>query len=168
MAPAFSALVLNSGEYSDGLLQAREIIQYNSDLSLLVLASCSSAKGGLAGRYGSQLGLADAFVQSGVQAVIGTLWDVQDLKTAQFMKWFYQSLSHVQMPSIALHETKLKARNAGWSVGDWSGFVMLGDNATALKMEPIKPYDIMNRIMLWLTLLLLTVVLVKFLLGLIK
>jgi len=136
VAPAFSALVLNPDTYSDGLMQAREVVQYQSNLSLLVLASCSSAKGGLSGRYGNQLGLADAFVQAGVQGVIGTLWDVKDQATAEFMQWFYQSLSIVQVPAIALRETKIKARNAGWPAKDWSAFVMLGDNSTVVKMKP--------------------------------
>jgi hypothetical protein len=83
------------------------------------------------------LGLADAFVQSGVQGVIGTLWDVKDQATAQFMQWFYQSLSDVHVPAIALRETKIKARNAGWAAKDWSAFVMLGDNSTVVTMKPL-------------------------------
>ena len=141
VAPAFSALVLNPDGSSDGLLQAREVVQNQSQLSLLVLASCSSAKGGLSGRYGNQLGLADAFIQSGVRGVIGTLWDVKDQSTAEFMQWFYQSLSHVQVPAIALRETKLKARNAGWPAKDWSAFVMLGDNSTAVTMKPLNDHN---------------------------
>jgi CHAT domain-containing protein len=144
VAPAFSALVLNSDSSSDGLLQAREVMQGSSQLSLLVLASCSSAKGGLEGRYGNQLGLADAFIQTGVQAVIGTLWDVKDLSTAQFMQWFYQSLSQVHVPAIALKETKLKARNAGWPAHDWSAFVMLGDSRTVVIMKPLKSQSILD------------------------
>jgi CHAT domain-containing protein len=138
VAPAFSSLVLNADKNTDGLLQAREVMQNKSKLSLIVLASCSSAKGGLKGRYGNQLGLADAFVHSGVQAVIGTLWDVKDQSTAQFMQWFYEALGQTHVPAIALRETKLKARNAGWSAHDWSAFVMLGDNSTVVTMKPIE------------------------------
>lgn len=141
VAPAFSALVLNNDIHTDGLLQAREVMALHSNLSMVILASCSSAKGGLAGRYGSQLGLADAFIKSGSQAVIGTLWDVKDQSTAQFMTWFYEKLSQTHVPAIALKETKLKARSLGWQAHDWAAFVMLGDNSTAVKMKPINIRD---------------------------
>ena len=156
VAPAFSSLVLNADENTDGLLQAREVMQNKSQLSLIVLASCSSAKGGLKGRYGNQLGLADAFVHSGVQAVIGTLWDVKDQSTAQFMQWFYKALAQTHIPAIALRETKLKARNAGWSAHDWTAFVMLGDSSTVVTMKPVEFQHDSLSVFKWLAIALVT------------
>jgi len=134
IAPAFSSLVLNSSDSEDGLLQAREVSKLQSHLSLVVLASCSSAKGGLQGRYGYQLGLAEAFLEAGVKSVIGTLWDVKDNKTYHFMKWFYQFLNQVHQPSVALKLAKQKAREKNWAAKDWAGFIVIGDGEVELNL----------------------------------
>jgi len=127
LAPAFSALLLKSDAAADGLLQAREVAQMQTDLDMVVLASCSSAKGGFKGRYGHQLGLAEAFVSAGATTVIGTLWDVKDQKTAQFMQWFYRSLHSGQTASQALYDAKQEAIRQHWNAYDWSGFTLTGD-----------------------------------------
>ena len=127
VAPAFSALLLKEDQGSDGLLQAREVAQMTTDLDMVVLASCSSAKGGFKGRYGYQLGLAEAFVSAGITAAVGTLWDVKDHKTAEFMQWFYASLQREQSVSQALYDAKQQAIKHRWNAYDWAGFTVIGD-----------------------------------------
>jgi CHAT domain-containing protein len=136
IAPAYSALVLKSDNINDGLLQAREISNLNTKAELVVLASCSSARGGLSGLYGYNSGLAESFLFAGAKSVIGTLWDVKDQKTYQFMQWFYQGLNHDLTVSKALNFAKKQARQSGWNTYDWAAFVLLGQ--THLKLTLIK------------------------------
>ena len=133
IAPAYSALVLKPDDSNDGLLQAREISKLKTQAQLVVLASCSSAKGGLSGLYGYSSGLAESFIHAGAKTVIGTLWDVKDNKTYQLMQWFYQGLSHQLSASKALNFAKKQAREYGWRTYDWAAFILLGQ--TDLKLQ---------------------------------
>ncbi len=150
IAPAYSALVLKSDDTNDGLLQAREISKLSTQVELVVLASCSSAKGGLSGLYGYSSGLAESFIHAGAKTVIGTLWDVKDKKTYQLMQWFYQGLGHQLSASSALNFAKKQARLSGWKTYDWAAFILLGQ--TDLKLQ-IKP----NKSNFWLKTILMTI-----------
>ncbi len=138
IAPAYSSLVLNPDDSNDGLLQAREISKLSTKAQLVVLASCSSAKGGLSGLYGYSAGLAESFIHAGAKTVIGTLWDVKDKSTYQFMLWFYQGLSHNLTVSKALNFAKKQARKSGWQPYDWSAFILLGQADLRLKLLPLQ------------------------------
>ncbi len=159
VAPAFSSLVLAANKQDDGLLQAREVSKLNSQLSLVVLASCSSAKGGLQGRYGFQLGLSEAFLQAGVRSVVGTLWDVKDQKTFQFMQWFYQSMKEVKQPLLALNAAKQQAIKEHWLAADWSAFILLGDGSNHIDLN-FRDSTSQGQSLQWLKLLLFTLLLI--------
>lgn len=161
IAPAYSALVLKPDDSNDGLLQAREISKLKTQAQLVVLASCSSAKGGLSGLYGYSSGLAESFIHAGAKTVIGTLWDVKDKKTYQLMQWFYQGLSHNLTVSKALNHAKKQARLSGWNVYDWSAFILLGQTDLKLQLSSNKSNN-------WIYFVLITIIILMVILYSIK
>ena len=76
--PSLSFLALTAGKEDSGILYAEDIAKQRWPLARLVfLASCHTAQGQLDDAEGVQ-GLARAFLATGVPAVVGTLWDVDD------------------------------------------------------------------------------------------
>jgi len=94
-------------------------------IELLVLSACETA----AGDKRALLGLSGVTVQAGVRSTLGTLWNVDDRSTAEFMKRFYTEL-------IAPGMTKAEAlRRAQLTLLDqekyypfhWSPYVVVGN-----------------------------------------
>lgn len=118
----------------DGFLSAEEI--HHMDLSscaLVVLSACETALG--SERAGEGLmSLRRAFEVAGAEAVISSLWKVDDLATAELMKDFYMNLWAKGMSRAeALHQAKLTIlqRNRLENGGDalpntWGAFVLSG------------------------------------------
>lgn len=76
----------------DGMLSAREIAEELSlRASLVVLASCSSARGAVVGGDGL-VGLTRSLHLAGAREVIGTLWQVADAPTSWIVGRFYAQL----------------------------------------------------------------------------
>jgi CHAT domain-containing protein len=77
----------------DGLLTAREVLDFwklNADL--VTLSACETALGRPGGGDG-QLGFAQAFLTAGSRSVCLSLWKVDDNATALLMDLFYQNLT---------------------------------------------------------------------------
>ncbi len=94
-------------------------------LDLLVLSACETA----VGDDQSNLGLAGAAVQSGARSVLASLWQVNDVGTAQLMKGFYTGLSAGKSKSAALREAQLALIRQGDELADpsvWAAFILLG------------------------------------------
>ena len=68
---------------------------------LVVLSACETAVGPLQGEEGIAT-LARAFLVAGANAVISTLWSVDDTASVFLMKRFYQHLGGGQSPSDSL------------------------------------------------------------------
>ena len=139
-APSRSALVLSSEERDgeDGLLQVREIYHLELDSDLVVLSACRTARGRLLAGEGVQ-GLARAFFVAGARSVVATLWDVDDERTALFMRTFYRNLGSGMSKSGALRATKLELeRNPETSSPRyWAPFILLGEPAQSVPIaEP--------------------------------
>jgi CHAT domain-containing protein len=91
--PALSALALapDSEAHNSGLLYARDIEEVNlHNVGLLVLASCSSMSGASVGD--GFAAIARSFATAGVRNVIGTLWDIRDDDSAEFMSVLYDEI----------------------------------------------------------------------------
>ena len=162
IAPAYSALVLKPDNNNDGLLQAREISKLTTAAELVVLATCSSAKGGLNGLYGYNSGLAESFIHAGAKTVIGTLWDVKDQQTYQLMQWFYQGISQQLTVSEALNHAKKLARKSGWETYDWSAFILLGQTDLKLKIKQRNHYLWVYRLLIIVSTFIVIFFLLKF------
>lgn len=94
-------------------------------LDLLVLSACETA----VGDDQSSLGLAGAAVQSGARSVLASLWQVNDVGTAQLMKAFYTGLAQGLSKSAALREAQLtliRQRDEISDPGVWAAFIVIG------------------------------------------
>lgn len=112
--PARSGLALSHvpGSDEDGILRAEEIAQLRLNARLVVLSGCRTADGKLLSGEGL-LALSRSFHYAGAHSVVATLWNVDDVSTAAFMKMFYAFLISGQAPEDALRETKIAmARNS--------------------------------------------------------
>ncbi len=140
--PARSALVLAVGENDpeDGLLQAREIARLRLASDLVVLSGCRTGRGRLLSGEGV-LGLARAFFAAGSRAVVASLWDVHDERTARFMEAFYRRLSAGASKGEALRQAKLESLRRGGEAAsprDWAAFVLIGDAGGAVALSPAR------------------------------
>lgn len=74
-----------------------------SDLELLILSACSTA---LSGRN-SELGFAGLAAAAGVDATVGSLWEVSDVGTLALMSEFYAQLESTDVRFEALRQAQL-------------------------------------------------------------
>lgn len=139
--PARSALLLAPGHGSmeDGFLQAREIYQLRLASDLVVLSACRTARGRILEGEGVQ-GLAQAFLHAGSQAVLASLWEVNDNRTAGFMEHFYEELVRGATKAEALRAAKLAMIHADGMTEPrfWAPFILIGaaDEGVALTPAP--------------------------------
>lgn len=86
-APNFSAVTLADGRFN-------AIDAFNLDLQGCELVTLSGCETGLALSSGGdeQLGLSRAFLASGAQTLVISLWPVEDHATSELMQLFYQNL----------------------------------------------------------------------------
>jgi CHAT domain-containing protein len=128
-APTRSALVLSNKEGSkqDGLLQVGEIYDLELDADLVVLSACQTGRGQIARGEGI-LGLTRTFFYSGARSVISTLWSINDISTAIFMRHFYIFLSEGMTKSEALRSAKMKMIYSQYNHPFyWAAFILNGD-----------------------------------------
>ena len=90
----------------DDDLSMREFSQLDwqgSDLELLILSACSTALGS----RNSELGFAGLAAASGVDATVGSLWEVSDVGTLALMSEFYAQLEETDLRFEALRRAQL-------------------------------------------------------------
>ncbi|MCB2061900.1 MAG: CHAT domain-containing protein [Novosphingobium sp.] len=95
------------------------------DLALLVLSACETA----VGDDEAAMGLAGAAIQAGAVSALASLWQVDDIGTAELMSVFYRGLREGKSRAEALRDAQLAliARNNNQSdPWIWSAFTMLG------------------------------------------
>ncbi|MEO5760459.1 MAG: CHAT domain-containing tetratricopeptide repeat protein [Mesorhizobium sp.] len=112
----------------DGRLYGMEIMTWDlSDLDLLVLSACETARGQET-FVGGLRGLPTAINIAGAKRSLLTLWPVDDAGTAAFMIGFYDYLAAGQTYSQALRQTRRDARDGKISGAQdprvWAAFVM--------------------------------------------
>ena len=126
-----SWLTLASGTTSDedGRLTLEEIwgITNLSDCELVTLSACNTAVSEEV-IEGWPINPANAFLQVGVPRVIATLWQVDDVATAQLMTDFYRNLvSHGAADALRLAQIQLRSNPDYAEPYFWAPFVLLGD-----------------------------------------
>ncbi len=124
--PERSAIFLAPGDGEDGKLLPAEIAALNLDGAVVVLSACSSARGKYL-RGEGVLGLARAFFQAGAQAVLGSLWDLDDQEAKILIEAFYVHLTEGLSSQEALKLAQAELRDAGAPAAAWAGVVVLGD-----------------------------------------
>ncbi len=103
---------------------------------LVVLSACDSAKGVVRPGQGA-LGLHRAFLASGAETVVGSLWKVSDEATAHLMHAYYRELLAGADRIDALHRAarSLRAQAPTRDPAYWAAFVAYG-RAGALQLPP--------------------------------
>jgi CHAT domain-containing protein len=104
---------------------------------LVTLSACQTGLGKEIKGEGL-IGLTRAFLYAGTPSIVVSLWNVNDLSTAHFMKQFYQNLKDGMSKGEALREAKLEMMN--WFYQDekgqdqkhnhpyyWANFILIGN-----------------------------------------
>jgi CHAT domain-containing protein len=130
--PLNSSLVLTIPENiegrDNGLLQAWEIFeQVRLDADLVVLSACKTGLGQEVSGEGL-VGLTRAFQYAGARSILASFWNVDDRRTAQLMKRFYEHLQSGESKDKALQaaQVELLRSNAAHPFY-WAGFSLIGD-----------------------------------------
>jgi CHAT domain-containing protein len=118
-------LVFNRGNLGSNLTD-REIRGLRFERTrLVILASCESGRRYVEDRQGLAT-LAEAFIVSGVPAVAGSLWSVDDPDTARLMARFHRSLASGVSAAEALRRAQRSFIEEGADERAWSAFVIVG------------------------------------------
>jgi CHAT domain-containing protein len=123
------ALVTRDGRTQDGFLRLSDIYNLRVPADLVVLSGCQTARG-QAVRGEGLVGLTRGFMYAGARRVVASLWQVDDLATAELMRLFYRGmLRENRRPAAALRAAQLElARDPRWaSPFFWSAFVIQGE-----------------------------------------
>jgi CHAT domain-containing protein len=91
---------------SDGVLFLHELQSQQSQIPLVVLSGCSTARGSLRGGEGME-GLQYAFRAMGAQSTVSTLWPVDDDASSELMARFYDHLNDGLSKDRALRQAQL-------------------------------------------------------------
>ena len=130
LEPAASCIVLCPDEerIEDGYLQTLEVMSLPMDVGLVVLSACESARGQI-GRGEGVVGLGRAFLASGANGLVASLWPVSDESTAKLMQEFYGHMVAGKRPaSQALTQARLTMMSDDRYSHPfhWSSFVVIG------------------------------------------
>lgn len=140
--PLLSGLELEADRHNDGLLEVHEILRLRLQSELVTLSACET---GMGSGYFSEfpagddfVGMTRAFLQAGSQAVLATLWEVDDRSTADLMQEFYAHLQDAGQQHMARALTKaqrvLRSHPQFAHPYYWAPFVLVGttgDEVTA-------------------------------------
>ena len=130
--PDLSRLVLStvnsSGARQNGCLMLNDIYNLRLSADLVVLSACSTALGKDIKGEGL-VGLTRGFMYAGVARVVASLWNVDDKRTAELMKRFYEKMLKENMqPAAALRAAQLEMwRSENNSPYYWGAFILQGE-----------------------------------------
>ena len=131
--PMRSGIVLSAGPGSkeDGILQMSEVMRLKLNAELVTLSACRTGLGKVM-RGEGMIGLTRAFQYAGADNVVVSLWNVNDIATAELMRAFYRNLTRGLPKDEALRQAKLKllhGRQRTWGHPYfWAAFVLVGAN----------------------------------------
>jgi CHAT domain-containing protein len=124
--PLFSGLQL-----ADTWLTTLDIFGLELEASLVTLSGCHTGRSVLGGGE-ELLGLARAFFAAGAASLLLSLWAVEDISTAEFMRLFYRDLAAGATKAAALHHAQVAF------ISDeryhhpyyWAPFALIGDTGS--------------------------------------
>ncbi len=131
--PARSGVVLTAGANSqeDGILQMGEVMRLKLNADLVTLSACRTGLGKLLDGEG-MIGLTRSFLYAGANSVVVSLWNVNDVATADLMKAFYKNLKQGKAKDEALRQAKIEmlhgAKRTWQHPYFWAPFVLIGEN----------------------------------------
>ena len=125
----FLSTVDATGQPQNGLLLAHDVYNMRLLADLVVLSACSSGLGKEVKGEGV-VGFARAFMYAGAPRLMVSLWNVDDMFTAELMTRFYKGMLKEGLPpSAALRQAQLSLlrEKKFESPYAWGGFVLQGD-----------------------------------------
>ncbi len=131
--PTLSSLAFTDTQDSteNDFLQAYEISKMELNADLVVLSACQTGYGKFE-RGNGVASLARSFMYAGVPSLVVSLWQVDDLATANIMEEFYKGLTDGMSKSEALRQAKLTyiehAPEAMKHPAYWSPFIQIGNS----------------------------------------
>jgi CHAT domain-containing protein len=123
------SLVDQEGKPQDGFLRLHEIYNLQLNADLIVLSACETGLGKEIKGEGL-IGLTRGFMYAGAPRVVASLWNVDDLATAELMKLFYQGLLKDGLPAgaaLRAAQLELSGQKRWASPYFWAGFVLHGE-----------------------------------------
>ncbi|NET28127.1 CHAT domain-containing tetratricopeptide repeat protein [Okeania sp. SIO1I7] len=121
------SLVDKNGNWQNGFLRLNDIFNLNLPAELVVLSACQTAKGKDIKGEGL-VGLTRGFMYAGAKRVVGSLWVVDDVATADLMSQFYQGMLEQGLsPVEALRAAQLQMWEGGISPYYWGAFILQGE-----------------------------------------
>jgi CHAT domain-containing protein/Tfp pilus assembly protein PilF len=132
--PSRSSLILTLDDdpKEDGFFQVREIYNTRFNSNLVVLSACNTGRGSLENGEGVT-GLYRAFLNSGAQSIVMSLWNINDKATSEFMDYFYKYLGKGNSKVEALQKAKLKMIKSKFNHPFyWAAFVLNGESTSNL------------------------------------
>jgi CHAT domain-containing protein len=131
--PELSGMVLSlvdeKGRPQDGFLRMHEIFNLRLPAELVVLSACQTGLGKKLEGEGL-VGLTRGFMYAGAARVVASLWEVNDVATAELMKRFYRHMLQDGMrPAAALRAAQIEMwKKPQWqSPFYWGGFILQGE-----------------------------------------
>jgi CHAT domain-containing protein len=131
--PMRSGIILSTTPNSkeDGVLQMNEVMRLKLNADVVTLSACGTGLGKLLNGEG-MIGLTRAFQYAGANNVVVSLWNVNDVATAELMRAFYQNLKRGLSKDEALRQAKLellRGKQPTWRHPYyWAPFVLVGAN----------------------------------------
>jgi CHAT domain-containing protein len=124
--PLSSFLVLAPTASDSGLLYAHDIYKVKkAKTKIVVLSACSSLSGTGQRSGGELMSLAESFLASGVPAVIGSTWPIDDRKTRDLIIAVHKNLNSGEGGAEALRHAQSDAIARG-DISSWAGFQLIG------------------------------------------
>lgn len=123
---------------SDGILQMREVYRLKLSAALVTLSACQTALGKEVTGEG-MVGLSRAFFYAGSNAVLASLWNVNDASTSRLMRPFYEALSRGQSIDESLRAAKIAMLRSGGRTAHpyyWAAFVVTGNGTAQVPVSP--------------------------------
>lgn len=111
----------------DGFLTLSEVLGFKLNADLVVLSACVTGLGKYIDGEGV-LNFSRAFLQSGAESVLVSLWEVASKPTVEFMKIFYENLQKGINKSDALKLTRITMKETYNSPFYWGVFVLHGES----------------------------------------
>ncbi|HEY9433463.1 MAG TPA: CHAT domain-containing tetratricopeptide repeat protein [Blastocatellia bacterium] len=131
--PELSGLVFSlidqEGKPQDGFLRLHEVYNLQLNADLIVLSACETGLGKEIKGEGL-IGLTRGFMYSGAPRVVASLWNVDDLATAELMKLFYRGMLKDGLPAgaaLRAAQLELSGQKRWASPYYWAGFVLHGE-----------------------------------------
>ncbi len=110
---------------SDEALTITDILDLALDARLVTLSACQTALGD-GGRGDELVSLARTFLYAGADALLGTLWHVEDRSMAELAGQFYRHFTAGENAAAALRQAQVEMIRAGHPPYQWAPLVLIG------------------------------------------